>query len=121
MKLILFISEYYRCFFIIVMVIVVSWLNSAYVNVSGSRCCCKKPEFTDKKVMAGKEYEYRVTAENAGGESEPSEVSSPIKAKPLKGHSLAVYLLIPHVCFFVTLQVTTTYRMCRLLLLVLLS
>jgi len=46
----------------------------------------KKPEFTDKKVMAGKEYEYRVTAENAGGESEPSEVSSPIKAKPLKGH-----------------------------------
>ena len=35
--------------------------------------------------MAGKEYEYRVTAENAGGESEPSEVSNPIKAKPLKG------------------------------------
>lgn len=45
----------------------------------------QKPEFTDKKVVAGKEYEYRVTAENAGGESEPSEASSPIKAKPLKG------------------------------------
>jgi len=35
--------------------------------------------------MAGKEYEYRVTAENAGGESDPSDVSQPIKAKPLKG------------------------------------
>jgi len=45
----------------------------------------KKPEFTDKKVMAGKEYEYRVTAENAGGESDPSDVSNLIKAKPLKG------------------------------------
>jgi len=54
-------------------------------GVSVCCCCCKKPEFTDKKVMAGKEYEYRVTAENAGGESEPSEVSEPIKAKPLKG------------------------------------
>jgi len=37
------------------------------------------------KVMAGKEYEYRVTAENAGGELDPSDVSEPIKAKPLKG------------------------------------
>jgi len=45
----------------------------------------QKPEFTDKKVMAGKEYEYHVTAENAGGESDPSDVSQPIKAKPLKG------------------------------------
>ena len=45
----------------------------------------QKPEFTDKKVMAGKEYEYRVTAENAGGESDPSDVSDLIKAKPLKG------------------------------------
>jgi len=35
--------------------------------------------------MAGKEYEYRVTAENAGGESDPSDVSNLIKAKPLKG------------------------------------
>jgi len=47
--------------------------------------CNQKPEFTDKKVTAGKEYEYRVTAENAGGESDPSDVSQPIKAKPLKG------------------------------------
>jgi len=63
------------------------------IDVSGSCCCYKKPEFTDKKVMAGKEYEYRVTAENAGGESEPSEVSNPIKAKPLKGLSLAIRIL----------------------------
>ena len=48
----------------------------------------QKPEFTDKKVLAGKEYEYRVTAVNAGGESDPSEVSAPIKAKPLKGQFL---------------------------------
>jgi len=41
--------------------------------------------------MAGKEYEYRVTAENAGGESDPSEVSQPIKAKPLKGHQLELF------------------------------
>jgi hypothetical protein len=41
-------------------------------------------EFTDTKVIAGKEYEYIVKAENAGGESDPSEVSAPIKAKPLK-------------------------------------
>jgi len=44
----------------------------------------KKPEFVDKRVQDGKEYEYRVTAENAGGESDPSEVSNLIKAKPLK-------------------------------------
>ncbi|ESO03551.1 hypothetical protein HELRODRAFT_191869 [Helobdella robusta] len=44
----------------------------------------KKPEFKDKKVQPGKEYEYRVTAENAGGESDPSEASNPIKARPLK-------------------------------------
>ena len=42
------------------------------------------PEFTDTKVQPMKEYEYRVTAVNAGGESEPSDVSKPIKAKPLK-------------------------------------
>ena len=32
-----------------------------------------------------KEYEYRVTAINDGGESDSSECSKPIKAKPLKG------------------------------------
>jgi len=58
---------------------------TVYNNVFGCCSCCKKPEFTDKKVMAGKEYEYRVTAENAGGESDPSDVSNLIKAKPLKG------------------------------------
>jgi len=43
-----------------------------------------RPEFEDRKVMAGKEYEYRVTAVNAGGESEPSDSSGLLKAKPLK-------------------------------------
>ena len=43
------------------------------------------PEFTDNKVHANKWYEYRVTAENEGGESKPSEPSDPIRARPLKG------------------------------------
>ncbi len=41
--------------------------------------------FKDERVQAGKEYEYRVAAINDGGESEPSDPSKPIKAKPLKG------------------------------------
>ena len=44
----------------------------------------QKPSFRDEKVQAGKEYEYRVAAINEGGESEPSDASKPIKAKPLK-------------------------------------
>lgn len=47
--------------------------------------CVQNPEFTDKKVQAMKEYEYRVVAENEDGPSEPSDASKPIKAKPLKG------------------------------------
>jgi len=39
--------------------------------------------------VANKEYQYRVTAENEGGESKPSEPSDPIKAKPLRGLSLS--------------------------------
>lgn len=42
-------------------------------------------EFTDDKVQGGKDYEYRVTAVNDGGESDPSDASGPIKAKPLRG------------------------------------
>ena len=52
--------------------------------------CWQEPEFTDKKVQAKKPYEYRVTAENEGGESDPSEVSVPIKARPLKGNILGI-------------------------------
>lgn len=42
-------------------------------------------EYTDNSVVANKEYQYRVTAENEGGESQPSEPSDVIKARPLKG------------------------------------
>ena len=45
----------------------------------------QEQEFTDKSVVANKEYQYRVTAENEGGESKPSEPSDLIKAKPLRG------------------------------------
>lgn len=45
----------------------------------------QEPEFTDKSVVANKEYQYRVTAENEGGESKPSEPSDLIKAKALRG------------------------------------
>jgi len=50
-------------------------------------------------VVANKEYQYRVTAENEGGESKPSEPSDLIKAKPLKGLTrlclLSFYLRVP--------------------------
>ena len=59
--------------------------------------CCQEPEFTDKKVQAMKEYEYRVTATNEDGVSDPSEVSKAIKAKPLKGTSLASQIYA-HIC-----------------------
>jgi len=35
-------------------------------------------------VKANKPYEYRVIAQNAGGDSEPSQSSGVIKARPLK-------------------------------------
>ena len=35
--------------------------------------------------MAGKKYKYRVTAEIDGRESDPSDMSELIKAKPLEG------------------------------------
>ena len=54
------------------------------------RNVAQEPEFTDKAVTANKEYQYRVTAENEGGESKPSEPSELIKAKALKG-----WLIIP--------------------------
>ncbi|GAU87381.1 hypothetical protein RvY_00244-2 [Ramazzottius varieornatus] len=41
-------------------------------------------EFTDDTVQPNKTYEYRVTAKNAAGPGKPSEVSKPIKAKPMK-------------------------------------
>jgi len=56
--------------------------------------------------MAGKEYEYRVTAENAGGESDPSDVSQPIKAKPLKGTAVPAFSL-SKVAFFIAYQKLT--------------
>jgi len=56
--------------------------------VSACGVSAQEPEFTDKSVVANKEYQYRVTAENEGGESKPSEPSDLIKAKPLKGLSL---------------------------------
>ena len=47
-------------------------------------CLFQEPEFDDTKVQAKKIYEYRVTALNEGGKSDPSELSKPIKARPFK-------------------------------------
>jgi len=58
----------------------------------------QEPEYTDKGVVANKEYQYRVTAENEGGESKPSEPSDMIKAKPLKGLYLLCFTICYHVC-----------------------
>ncbi|RUS77262.1 hypothetical protein EGW08_014976, partial [Elysia chlorotica] len=43
-----------------------------------------EPTFKDEKVQEGKEYEYRVTALNAAGPSEPSQATAPVLAKPAK-------------------------------------
>ncbi|XP_059156398.1 twitchin-like isoform X4 [Physella acuta] len=43
-----------------------------------------KPQFKDEKVQEGKEYEYRVSAVNEAGLSEPSSASAPVLAKPAK-------------------------------------
>lgn len=44
----------------------------------------KDTEFTDDKVQPNKEFQYKVSAINEGGESESSDISTPIKARPLK-------------------------------------
>jgi len=56
--------------------------------LTGRLFALQEPEYTDKSVVANKEYQYRVTAENEGGESKPSEPSDLIKAKALKGRSI---------------------------------
>ncbi|ESO91796.1 hypothetical protein LOTGIDRAFT_91265, partial [Lottia gigantea] len=53
------------------------WVPITKVPVEGN-------EFTDEKVQAEKEYEYRVIAINEAGPSDPSLSSKPIIAKPLK-------------------------------------
>lgn len=45
------------------------------------------PEYRDEKVQEGKEYEYRVIANNEAGPSDPSIPTKPIPAKPIKGQS----------------------------------
>jgi len=42
-------------------------------------------EYKDRAVLAGKQYEYRVTAVGAGGVSDFSETSGSLRARPLKG------------------------------------
>ncbi|CAN8010311.1 unnamed protein product, partial [Ixodes pacificus] len=44
----------------------------------------RTPEYTDKDVTDGHQYEYRVVAKNAAGPSEPSMASKAIAAKPMK-------------------------------------
>ncbi len=51
----------------------------------------KEPSFVDDKVLPRKDYEYRVIAVNEGGESEPSESSGFITARPDKGSRLLVH------------------------------
>jgi len=49
-----------------------------------NRDLIKDTNYTDEKVQSGKEYEYRVSAINEEGESEPSSSSVNIPAKPEK-------------------------------------
>ena len=49
-------------------------------------------------MQAGKNYEYRITAVNAGGASDYSETSGQIKAKSLKGLIDLVILTRSRVC-----------------------
>lgn len=43
--------------------------------------CVTGTSFTIPKLKEGREYEFRVIAENQNGESEPLETSSPVLAK----------------------------------------
>ncbi|XP_052825204.1 twitchin isoform X2 [Octopus bimaculoides] len=52
--------------------------------VKVNRSPVSETNFTDDKVVEGKEYEYRVKAVNKAGESDPSLVSKPVTAKPSK-------------------------------------
>ncbi|KAK3703484.1 hypothetical protein RRG08_024788 [Elysia crispata] len=56
--------------------------NNRWMKVSKTPVL--EPTYKDEKVQEGKEYEYRVTAVNAAGPSEPSSVTAPIVAKPAK-------------------------------------
>lgn len=53
-------------------------------NQLGGKGLIKDNSFYDDKVTQGKEYEYRVIAVNEGGESEPSNASIGIPARPEK-------------------------------------
>ena len=62
--------------------------NSSVLCLICDTCSPQKPEFVDDHVQPNKEYEYKITAVNEGGESDPSEISNPIKAKALRGKFL---------------------------------
>ena len=53
--------------------------------MTNDHCPRQEPTYKDEKVQEGKEYEYRVTAINAAGPSEPSAATAPVLAKPAKG------------------------------------
>ncbi|KAG1672466.1 Twitchin [Nymphon striatum] len=44
----------------------------------------QRPEYNDDTVTPDHQYEYRVSAKNAGGTSDPSDISKIIVAKPMK-------------------------------------
>ncbi len=65
---------------------VTSFQSGALVSSQMTKLTAKQvPSFVDDKVLPRKDYEYRVFAVNEGGESEPSDSSGLITARPEKG------------------------------------